>query len=176
MSSAPASAAPASVGPSDATEPLVRARAHAAAEAEAERPGAAPPPSRRGAVLFPGLYGWYIIAGTLDILVTHKILAYFGGREVNALADALITKFSEWGLVLLKYATVVVVIAICEFVGRRHWRLARRLAIFAVVWSAFPVGWGLLQVGVWTHLEHTQLGEWLNVKGHTPGANVDTGR
>lgn len=103
-------------------------------------------------VLYPRHYAWYLVAATLDVLVTHFILSLLGGREVNALADRLIDHYGTWGLIVLKYSTVIVVVFICETVGRRKPSLGRFLATAAVVISALPVGLGLLQVAIWTHL------------------------
>lgn len=108
---------------------------------------------RRG-VLYPNLYAWYILAATLDIIVTHQILHHFKGSEVNKLADALIQRYGVVGMVGLKYGSAVVVLLICEFVGRRRWQLGRRLAILAIIISAFPVGIGLLQIKAWTIMPH----------------------
>lgn len=110
------------------------------------------PLRRRGAVLYPNLYAWYLLAATLDVVVTHQILHHFRGSEVNRLADALIQRFGVVGMIGLKYTSIVVVVLICEFVGRRNWRLGRGLAIAAIVISAFPVGIGLLQIKAWTHM------------------------
>ncbi len=109
--------------------------ASAPADASASRPS--------GGVLYPDHYAWYIIASTLDIIVTHTILHYFGGREVNRVADALIQRFGEWGLVGLKFATVVIVVAVCEAIGRVKRRTGERLAAAAIAISCFPVGYGL---------------------------------
>jgi len=45
----------------------------------------------------------------------------------------------------------VLVVAICESVGRRNGLLGRRLAVAAIIISAFPVGYGIVQVAAWTH-------------------------
>ncbi|MEX2217469.1 MAG: DUF5658 family protein [Phycisphaerales bacterium] len=104
------------------------------------------------ALLYGRFYTWYLLAGTLDILVTHFILSQLGGWEVNVLAARLIERYGVWGLVALKYSTVVVVVLVCEYVGRRRPRVGRGLAAAAIVISALPVGLGLLQVAAWTHL------------------------
>lgn len=106
------------------------------------RPGRSP-------ALYPNLYAWYVLAATLDIVVTHSILLHFGGSEVNALAASLIDRFGVIGMVALKYSTLIAVIAICEFIGRRKVALGRRLAVGAITLSALPVGVGLLQIAAW---------------------------
>lgn len=109
----------------------------------------APDSPVRRAVTYPDQYCWYILASTLDIIVTHKILTWFGGWEVNILADRLIDRLGLWGLILLKYATVIVVVGICDFIGQRNHAAGRRLANAAIVVAAFPVGVGLLQLLLW---------------------------
>lgn len=104
----------------------------------------------RRSVLYPNLYAWYILAATLDVVVTHQILHQFKGSELNQLADVLIKRFGVLGMIGLKYASIVLVVLICEFVGRRNQRLGRRLAMLAIVISALPVGIGLLQIKAWT--------------------------
>lgn len=106
----------------------------------------------RGGVLLPNHYAWYILASSLDVIVTHAIIYHLGGAEANKIADHLLQRFGLWGLVGLKYATVIVVIAVCEWVGRKHPGTARRLAVAAIIISALPVGAGLVQVMVWTHV------------------------
>lgn len=104
---------------------------------------------RRG-VLYPSLYAWYILAATLDVVVTHQILHHFQGSEVNKIADALIRLYGLAGMIGLKYASIIVVVLVCEFVGRRKYRLGRGLAIAAICISSMPVGVGLLQLWAWS--------------------------
>jgi hypothetical protein len=97
-------------------------------------------------VLYPNHYLWYILAATLDVLVTYTIITHLGGSEVNGIADALIQRFGAPGMIGLKFSTIAVVLLICEFVGRRSFGLGRRLATAAVVVSALPAAIGLAQV------------------------------
>lgn len=101
--------------------------------------------------LYPNHYAWYILAGTLDVLVTFVIITYLGGGEANQLARRILHSHGWPGMVALKYSTVIVVLLVCEIVGRRHPTLGRNLALTAIVISALPVGLGLLQVWAWTH-------------------------
>jgi hypothetical protein len=105
-----------------------------------------------GGVLYPNHYAWYVLAATLDIVVTHQILHQFQGTEVNKIANALIREFGVAGMVGLKYASIVVVVLVCEFVGRRRFRLGRMLAVAAICVSCMPVGVGLLQIWAWSRL------------------------
>lgn len=100
-------------------------------------------------MLFPDFYVWYVFASALDVMVTYAILEHFNGWEVNALAARLVERYGHWGLILLKFSSVVVVIGVCELVGRARPRLGRGLAIAAIVMGALPVGIGLLQVAAW---------------------------
>jgi uncharacterized membrane protein len=106
----------------------------------------------RSPVLYPEHYLWYILASCLDILVTYVIVYRLGGAEVNLIANNLLALFGHWGLIGLKFATVILVVGVCEIVGRLRPTLGRGIAIAAIVISAMPVGIGLLQVFAWTHL------------------------
>ncbi|CAG0974918.1 hypothetical protein PHYC_01451 [Phycisphaerales bacterium] len=108
-------------------------------------------PAHRAHVLYPRLYVWYLFASSLDIIMTYAIVWKLGGSEVNAVARHFIEHFEHWGLIFLKYTTVVLVVAICELAGRKSQAAGRRLAFAAIVLSAFPVGYGIVQVLAWTH-------------------------
>lgn len=115
---------------------------------------------RSGApVLYPDRYAWYILASTLDIVVTVSVLVHYGAREVNSLAQASIELFGTWGLIGLKFLTLVIVIAICEYIGRRQPRLGRMLATIAIAVSLAPVLAATTQVfWLWGRgeIEHTE--------------------
>jgi hypothetical protein len=101
--------------------------------------------SLRHAVLYPSLYCWFILVGTLDILITWIIL-HAGGREINTIAAKAIELGNKWGIVSLKFLTVVVFVLACERIGRSRAKLGRRLAIAAVAISAAPPVLGILQL------------------------------
>lgn len=100
----------------------------------------------RRPALFPNHYCWYILACALDLMLTATILIEFGGIEVNGVAHRIIESFGLGGLVAFKFATVLLVIAICEVIGRRQERAGRRLAEWAIALSAIPVVLALAQV------------------------------
>src|SRR5262245_51719109 len=77
------------------------------------KPSVALPRGVRERALYPDHYVWYVIAATLDVLVTYVIIGQLGGREVNRVAGALVERFGHWGLIGLKYASVVLVVLIC---------------------------------------------------------------
>lgn len=103
----------------------------------------------RSGALYPNLYVWYVLASALDVMVTYSILEHFDGWEVNLLAAHLIERFGNWGLIGLKFSSVVVVVCVCEAVGRARASAGRWLAIAAIVVGALPVGIGLLQLAAW---------------------------
>ncbi len=91
----------------------------------------------RQAARYPELYTWYVFVSSLDILFTWLILQH-GGRELNQLADWIIDRHDVPGLTVFKFATVVLVVLICETVGRFRHETGAKLARWAVAISAFP--------------------------------------
>lgn len=98
---------------------------------------------------YPNHYAWFVLASTLDVIVTHTILHYFAGREVNKIADALIQRFGLWGMIALKYVVVIIFVLFCEYVGRHHPARGKFLVTVGIIVSALPVGYGLLQIWAW---------------------------
>jgi uncharacterized membrane protein len=97
-------------------------------------------------VLYPDRYAWYVLASALDIIVTVAVLKHLGAREINTFAQRSIELFGTWGLIGLKFVSVILVVVICEYIGRSNERLGRRVATFAIVLSLFPVMAALGQV------------------------------
>lgn len=89
-------------------------------------------------VLYPQTYLWYVFLSALDLLFTWTIL-YLGGRELNAVADWIIRNYQAAGIAAYKFGLVVLVVLVCEFVGRRRHALGRTLARWAVTITAVPV-------------------------------------
>lgn len=117
---------------------------------EASLPPPAPEPVRTGffrrAVMYPDRYAWYVLASTLDIMTTVLVLTHLGFREANSFAQKSIDYFGTWGLIGLKFVSVIVVVAICEFVGRQRASLGRTVATLAIVASLFPVLFAIAQI------------------------------
>ncbi len=90
------------------------------------------------AARYPQAYVWFIFASALDLMMTWVVL-YFGGREVNVLADFILDRWALPGMVVYKFALVVFVIFICEMVGHYRPRLGLRLSVFAVLITLVPV-------------------------------------
>ncbi|MGD9688756.1 MAG: DUF5658 family protein [Phycisphaerales bacterium] len=100
----------------------------------------------RRPVLFPDQYCWYVLVCALDVMLTATIIERFGGIEVNTIADRVIEAGGLTGLLAFKFASVALVVGICEAVGRRRRETGRRLSEWAVAISAMPVVLGLVQV------------------------------
>ncbi len=103
------------------------------------------------AARYPQAYVWFVFVSALDLMMTWVVL-YFGGREVNVLADYILDRWALTGMVVYKFALVVLVIFICEIVGHYRPRLGRRLSIFAVLITLVPV------IIAFTHLLSARFG------------------
>lgn len=90
-------------------------------------------------VLYPDLYCWYVLFATLDIIITTIVLDYYGMVEANVIAAGLIERYGFVGLVPFKFATVALVLSICEYVGRVRPRTGLRVAQTAVGLSCVPI-------------------------------------
>ncbi len=110
-----------------------------------QEPGPQGRPFLRRPALYPTLYILYVFVSALDILCTWRILRA-DGIEVNVLANWVIDQHDIRGLAVFKFLTVVVVILICEVIGRRRYETGAKLARWAVVLSAFPVVIGAAQL------------------------------
>lgn len=104
-------------------------------------------PSRRE-VLFPNHYCWYLLVCALDLVLTNTLINHFGAIEVNGLASRVIEAGGFWGLIAFKMATAVLVISICEHVGRVRLGTARRVAEWAIAISAIPSVLSMAQLSV----------------------------
>ena len=99
----------------------------------------------RRAVLYPDVYVWYVFVAALDIMLTWIIL-HSDGSEVNLLADWIIRRWDLPGTVIFKFSCALLVVLICEFIGRVRPRLGRRLAQWAIALTAVPVVWAFTQL------------------------------
>ena len=98
-----------------------------------------------GHVLYPALYTWVVFLASLDIILTWVVL-HFGGAEANRVAATLMERWGLAGLITLKFASVVTVVMISEFVGRRRRGAGWFLLVATIVISMAPVtlAFGLL--------------------------------
>ncbi len=97
----------------------------------------------RSHVVFPRHYGWLLGLAAMDVIVTWVVLST-GGNELNALARWAIERAGVTGLISIKAATMALVLAICEYVGRRQPKVGLRLAEFALVANSVAVSFGLV--------------------------------
>jgi Domain of unknown function (DUF5658) len=100
-------------------------------------------------VRYPDLYCWYVLSSTLDIITTFIIIHVYDGTEANKIANAIFQRHGWPGMILLKYATVVIVLIVCEVVATKKPMLGKGLAITAVCVGALPVLLGAIQVWLW---------------------------
>ena len=90
------------------------------------------------AARYPQAYVWFIFVSALDLMLTWVVL-YFGGREVNLLADFILQRWALTGMVIYKFMLVILIIFICEVVGYYRAKAGRNLARFAVAITLLPV-------------------------------------
>jgi len=90
-------------------------------------------------------YKWFVLISALDVILTWLILL-LGGSEVNILADAVIAHAGLKGILIYKFCLVILVVIVCEVVGRRRPRIGRNLARMAVVITALPVILSIVQL------------------------------
>jgi len=84
-------------------------------------------------------YVWLILVSALDLILTMLVLYVWTGYEVNPVAASVIQTMGFGGAIGLKFGLVLLVILICELVGRRRDRDGRSLATGAILISAVPV-------------------------------------
>ena len=89
-------------------------------------------------MLYQRAYKWFVYVSALDVVFTWLILLS-GGREVNLVADAVIAHTGLMGVLIYKFCLVVLVVLLCEVIGRRRPRTGRRLARWSVAITALPV-------------------------------------
>ena len=95
-------------------------------------------PHEDRAVLYPGCYVWFVFLSAMDLMMTWVIL-HFGGSEANAVAAGYLNKYGLKGFVIYKFVLVCIIVLICEYVGRRKYRLGRLLAIWSVIVTSSPI-------------------------------------
>jgi hypothetical protein len=104
-------------------------------------------PLARRTVTYGHLYFWYIVLATLD-LVTTVVILNMGGSEANGIANAVLQASGPAGLLVMKYASVMLVVCICEYVAERRPGTGRFVALTAIVLSALPVAVGWAQLAM----------------------------
>lgn len=89
-------------------------------------------------MLYENLYVWFVFVSFLDLILTWTIL-YLGGREANPLARHFLDTFGIGGMVAFKLALVVLVIVLCEWVGRHSHSAGKRLVSVGIFITCVPV-------------------------------------
>ncbi len=103
---------------------------------------------------YPNQYVWFVLVSALDIMLTWCVLR-IGGREVNPVAESVIDRFGLPGMVAFKFALVIFVIIMCEWMGRRSDRVGHKIAEWAVAITSIPVvlSFVILLVTAWRAYE-----------------------
>lgn len=96
-------------------------------------------------MLYPIAYKWFVFISAVDVVMTWFILL-LGGREVNVLADAVISHAGLKGILVYKFCLVILVVLLCEFVGRRRAALGRNLARASIAITSIPVALSIAQL------------------------------
>lgn len=96
-------------------------------------------------MLYPHSYKWFVFVSASDVVLTWFILL-LGGSEVNLLADAVIANAGLQGILIYKFCLVLLVVMICEIVGRRRLWVGRNLARAAIAITALPVVLSIVQL------------------------------
>lgn len=87
---------------------------------------------------YPNEYAWFLLVSSLDIMLTWAIKEMHG-TEVNPIANIVIEAWGLPGAIVFKFSLTLLVIIVCEVVGRQRDRMARNLSQIAVLISAAPV-------------------------------------
>jgi hypothetical protein len=96
-------------------------------------------------MLYPIAYKWFVFISAADVVLTWFILL-LGGSEVNILADTVIAHAGLKGILIYKFCLVILVVLLCEIIGRRRPRVGRNLARWAVAITAIPVVLSVVQL------------------------------
>ncbi len=99
--------------------------------------------------MYPSAYCWFVLLASLDVIVTGIVILVYGGFEANVIAAAAIERFGLGGLLVVKLPSVLVVLAMCELIGRRRRNVGRVLAVAAAGFTSLPVLLGAAQILLW---------------------------
>ena len=96
-------------------------------------------------MLYQDEYVWLLFVSAMDLMLTWLVLG-LGGVEVNPVADAVHLAWGFSGMIVFKLCLVLLVVLICETIGRRQPQRGRTLARVAVAISAVPMVVSLSQL------------------------------
>jgi hypothetical protein len=89
-------------------------------------------------VLYPRYYRWVILFASLDVILTWIILTR-GGAELNIIAKQVIDSAGLPGMLAYKFFLIILVLVICEHIGRIRFHTGRGVALTAIALNIFPV-------------------------------------
>ena len=92
-------------------------------------------------VCYPNAYVWLVLVSALDLMLTMLVLFVWEGFEANPVAEAVIEEMGFVWAIVFKFAIVVLVVIICEYIGRRDKRGGQTLAVGAVIINSIPVAY-----------------------------------
>ena len=81
--------------------------------------------------LYLHLHRWFLTLAAIDVLLTSVVLS-LGGQEANIVPQAVLARAGLGGMVALKTASVILVLLVCELVGRKREPVGRGLALGAI--------------------------------------------
>lgn len=96
-------------------------------------------------MLYQDEYVWLIFVSAMDLMLTWLVLE-LGGMEVNPIADAVHLTWGFAGMIVFKFCLMLLVVLICETIGRRQHARGLWLARVAVGISAVPMVVSLSQL------------------------------
>lgn len=96
---------------------------------------------------YPNVYVWFVLMSAMDIFLTYIVL-WLGGSEVNQIANKVLQTFGFTGMIVFKFVLVILVIGICEIIGRHNDATGRRLAEWAVAITCIPVVYTSVMLGL----------------------------
>lgn len=88
---------------------------------------------------YQNAYVWLVLVASLDVVLTMLVLFVWRGYEVNPIAAMVIETMGIGWAIGFKYALVVLVIVICESLGRRDDRYGWWLSMLAILLNLIPV-------------------------------------
>jgi len=100
-------------------------------------------------VLYPRLYPWFVLAASLDVLLTWLILSpAMGGVELNPIAARVLDTGGISAATAFKFATVMIVMYLAEYIGRRDGEMGRVILSVAVLCNVGVVMISSLQIAM----------------------------
>ena len=91
------------------------------------------------AMRYQSAYAVLVLVSALDIVFTWGMIQLCRAQEMNPIAAAVIHARGLGGMVLFKFALILLAILLCEAVGRHNDDLGNRLSVGIVLIGAFPV-------------------------------------